>query len=181
MIKDAHSKNDPRLKRVTKDHDKMRVEGKKGSKQNELRGKLYTYMIERLAGAIASSSYFEVIVICDQLITDRLEAYTQYLLFTHDLQHHTDSVGNSLQAFYAAIKDAKIKKDHDIKDILKELEVFVNDRNELLHNFVIVKNKNRNLDLEKRIAHVRRVAENAPNLWRRFDRWISKNMVIPKT
>ena len=181
MIKDAHNKSDPRLKRVTKEHDKMRVEGKKGSKQNELRGKLYTYMIDRLAGATASASFFEVIVICDQLITDRLEAFTQYLLFTNDLQHHTDSVGNSLEAFYAAMKDAKIKKDKEVKDILKGIEKFREDRNEVVHNFIIVKNKNRNEELDGRIARAQRVAEYAPDLWRKFDNWTKKNIVIPKT
>jgi hypothetical protein len=181
MSKDAHNKSDPRLKRVTKDHDKMRIEGKKGSKQNELRGKLYTYMIERLAGAIASNSFFEVIVICDQLITDRIEAYTQHILFTHELQHHTDSVGNSREAMSAAMKDAKIGKDKEFRELFKELEKFVHDRNELLHNFVIVKTKNRNDGLDARIAHAQRVAAYAPALWRRFDNWTKKNIVIPKT
>jgi hypothetical protein len=175
----AAKKRDPRLKRVTKNHDKMRVEGKKGSKQNELRGKLYTYMINRLGTAVENSSFFEVIVICDQLITDRIEAYTQHVLFTHELQHHTDSVGNSLEAMSAAMIDAKIRKDKDFKELFKQLTQFVDDRNELLHNFVIVKNKNRNDDLDKRIAHAQRVAAYAPDLWRRFDNWTKKNIVIP--
>ena len=179
MSDEASKTRDARQKRVSKDHPKMRVEGKKGSKQNALRGELYSYMINRLTVAIDNNSFFEVIVICDQLITDRLEAYTQYLLFTHDLQHHTDSVGNSLQAFYAAMKDAKIKKDKDIKDILKGIEKFVGDRNEILHNFIILKNKNRNEKLDDRIARAQSVAAYAPDLWRSFASWTRKNTKTP--
>ncbi len=179
MSDEASKTRDARQRKVTKDHPKMRVEGKKGSKQNALRGELYKYMINRLTVAIDNDSFFEVIVICDQLITDRLEAYTQYLLFTHDLQHHTDSVGNSLQAFYAAMKDARIKKDKDIKDILKGIEKFVGDRNEVLHNFIIVKNKNRNEKLDDKIARAQGVAAYAPDLWRSFASWTRKNTKTP--
>jgi len=76
--------------KVPKDKPKVRYAGQKGSPQNALRYELYRYAHERLEEACEQGMLFEVIAICDMLITDRMEAYCQYLLHDDDLQFESN-------------------------------------------------------------------------------------------
>lgn len=67
------AKQDYRSRKVERTHGRVRVEGKKGSKQGKLRHDLYKCLHDRLAEANEQAMYFEIIAICDMLITDRLE------------------------------------------------------------------------------------------------------------
>ncbi len=64
----------PRDRKVHKDEPKVRLAGEKGSEQNKLRAELYRFTYERLEDASEQGMLFEVIVLCDMLITDRIEA-----------------------------------------------------------------------------------------------------------
>ena len=81
----------PRDRKIPKDEPKVRLAGEKGSEQNKLRAELYRYAHERLEEASEQGMLFEVIALCDMLITDRIEAYCQYLLHDEDMQFPTES------------------------------------------------------------------------------------------
>ena len=119
-------KTDLRERKVAKTHFKVRVAGETGSQQNALRHELYTHIYERLEEANEQAMYFEIIALCDMLITDRLEAFTQYLLHYEDKEYKTDIIGLALQYLGTAINDKKpaLKNDADYKQIYKRVDEF---------------------------------------------------------
>jgi len=67
-------------KLVDLDHPKVRVSGEAGSPQNTLRGSLYTEALSRIKSGLKDNRYFEVVSLCDTIITDRFEALSQTLI-----------------------------------------------------------------------------------------------------
>ena len=164
--------------KVPKDKPKVRYAGQKGSAQNALRYELYRYAHERLEEACEQGMLFEVIAICDMLITDRMEAYCQYLLHDDDLQFETMSIAQSLAALGTAISD-KIppeKKPPEWKPLQQRLERFAEARNFALHSFVLVKNSAPTSSLEERINFVEDAAEDGLILVREVSAFVSKHM-----
>jgi hypothetical protein len=70
------------------------------------------------------------------MITDRIEAYTQYLL--HDDENHqkTGSIGLSVAAMGAARGDKDISIDAKYQALYTRIEQFIGARNEIIHGFV---------------------------------------------
>lgn len=164
--------------KVSKDRPKVRYAGKKGSAQNALRAELYCYAHERLEEACEQGMLFEVIAICDMLITDRMEAYCQYLLHDDDLQFETMSIGQALAALGAAISD-KIpseKKPPEWQPLQQRLQRFAEARNFALHSFVLVKNSAPTSSLDERISFVEDAAEDGVRLVREISSFVSKQM-----
>ena len=151
--------------------------GEAGSQQNALRGELYNYLHVRLSEANEQAMYFEIIAICDMLITDRLEAFTQYLLHYEDEQYQVDSIGLALQYLGTAVKDNQpaLANDDDYKGIYKRVEDFAKMRNEVMHGFVLVKNVASDVSLKERLEFAEYTAEMGNTLVRDVSAWVSKN------
>ena len=174
------AKQDYRSRKVEKTHGRVRVEGKKGSKQGRLRHDLYICLHDRLAEANEQAMYFEIIALCDMLITDRLEAFTQYLLHYEDKEYKTDSIGLALQYLGTAINDKKpaLKNDADYKQIYKRIDEFAKMRNEVMHGFILVKNVASDISLNERLEFAEHTAEVGNKLIRDVSEFVSKQTKI---
>jgi len=155
----------------SKDSPKVRLSGEKGSPQNQLRGELYRYAHDRLNEANEQGMHFEAIALCDMLITDRVEAYCQYLLHDEDMQFETMSANLAIEALEVALKDnaPDVKKSDEWKDMSKRLREFANARNACLHSFILIKNAVKDASLEERIAFLEATAEDGNALVKEID------------
>ena len=164
--------------KVSKDAPKVRYAGQKGSAQNALRGELYRYAHERLEEACEQGMLFEVIAICDMLITDRMEAFCQYLLHDDDMQFETMSIAQALAALGSAIADKmpSAKKSPEWKSLQQRLQRFSEARNFALHSFVLVKNSAKTSSLEERINFIEDAAEDGIKLVREISAFTNKHM-----
>jgi len=174
------AKQDYRSRKVERTHGRVRVEGKKGSKQGKLRHDLYKCLHDRLAEANEQAMYFEIIAICDMLITDRLEAYTQYLLFDDDFHFPTQSIGGAIGFLGTAVADKapEVAKSASYIKMRDEVEEFVKMRNEVLHAFIIVKNVASDVSLKERLVFAEHTAEVGNKLVRDVSEFVSKHIKI---
>jgi len=172
------NKPDLRDRKVSPDAKRVRLRGEKGSDQNTLRNTLYAYLKQRLTDANEQAMYFEIIAICDQLITDRIEAYTQYLLFDDDSEFPTESIGTALQFMGTAVKDKapEVRRNDEYKMLFKRLEGFSAMRNEVLHGFILVKNVATDISLAERIEWAEHSCEVGNKLVSDWSFWVRKQI-----
>lgn len=164
----------------SKEAPKVRYPGEKGSPQNKLRYELYRYVHEQLEDACEHGMLFEAIALCDMLITDRIEAYCQYLLHHDDLQFETTSIGNAVAALGSALKEKapEVKNSDEWRAMEKRLNAFAHARNTALHSFILIKNAAKEVSLEERIDFVEVTAEDGITLARDIASFVSKRMVF---
>ncbi|NVK05823.1 MAG: hypothetical protein HWD92_13440 [Flavobacteriia bacterium] len=157
-----------------KNAPKVRLSGEKSSPQNRLRSELYRFAHERLDEASEQGMHFEVIALCDMLITDRVEAYCQYLLHNEDMQFETMSANLAIEALEVALKDSAtdVKESGELKAMSKRLRDFANARNTCLHSFILVKNAAKDVSLAERIAFLEETAEEGYVLVREIDAFV---------
>jgi len=177
----GRSKNDDiRIRKVDKTHKKVRVSGEKGSAHNKLRYELYTHAYNRLAEANEQAMYFEIIALCDMLITDRCEAYTQYLLHNDEVEYPTESIGLSVAFMGTAVKDKapNVYESDEYKALYQQLLEFAKMRNEVLHGFILVKNVANDVSLQERLDWAEHSAEFGNKLVRVWASWVDKQIKI---
>ena len=167
-----------RDRKVSPDAKRVRLRGEKGSDQNTLRNTLYAYLKQRLADANEQAMYFEILAICDQLITDRIEAYTQYLLFNDESEFPTESIGTALQFLGTAVKDKapEVRRNEEYKTLFKRLEEFSEMRNEVLHGFILIKNVATDISLAERIEWAEHACEVGNKLVSDWSSWVRKQI-----
>lgn len=153
-------KTKPRDWKVDKNAPKVRYEGEIGSTQNKLRGELYRYAYARLDEACEHGMHFEVIALCDMMITDRLEGLCQYLLADEEHHFETMSSNQALTALEVAIKDNRRELNADTNWIAlrKAMRSFFDARNVCLHSFVLIKNAAVDVSLRDRITYLEETA-----------------------
>lgn len=168
----------PRDRKVLKDEPKVRLAGEKGSEQNKLRAELYRYAHERLADASEQGMLFEIIALCDMLITDRIEAYCQYLLHDEDMQFPTESGHQAINFLGVALKDnaPDVGSSIEWKALEKRLRSFFDGRNFALHSFVLIKNAVKDASLEERVAFIETISEEGLKLVRETDAFVKKQV-----
>lgn len=161
-----------------KDSPKVRLSGEKGSAQSQLRHELYRFAHERLDEASEQGMHFEVIALCDMLITDRVEAYSQYLLHNEDMQFETMSANLAIEALEVALKDnaPDVKQSDEWKAMSKRLRDYANARNTCLHSFILIKNALKDATLAERIEFLEDTAEDGYRLVRDIDSFTQKRM-----
>ena len=122
--------------------------------------------------------YFEIIAICDQLITDRIEAYTQYLLFDDDSEFPTASIGDAVRYLGTAVKDKapQIANSDEYKKLYQQLEQFAAMRNEVLHGFILVKNAVEDVSLQERIHWAEHTCEAGNKLVSDWSSWVRQQI-----
>lgn len=169
-----------RERKVDKYSPKVRLSGEKDSKQNQLRYELYRYAFQRLDEASEHGMILEVIALCDMLITDRIEAYCQYLLHDDDLQFETMSSNQALSALGVALKDCapEVQNSAEWKTLRKRIEQFAHARNYALHSLVLIKNSTPDIGLEERINFVEDAAEDGIILVREVMSFVDKRIVF---
>lgn len=174
------AKSELRKRKVDSAHGKVRVAGKKGSEQNALRQQLYHHLHQRLIEANEQAMYFEIIAICDMLITDRIEAFTQYLLFDDEQQFPTASIGEAVRYLGTAVKDKapQVAKSDEYKELFQQLLQFAAMRNEVLHGFVLVKKAVEDVSLQERIDWAEHSAEVGNKLVRTWTAWVDKQIKL---
>lgn len=170
----------PRDRKIPKDEPKVRLAGEKGSEQNKLRAELYRYAHERLEEASEQGMLFEVIALCDMLITDRIEAYCQYLLHDEDMQFPTESGHQAINFLGVALKDnaPDVRSADEWKDLEKRLRSFFDARNFALHSFVLIKKAAPGSSLAERIDFVADAAEDGILLTRDVDAFVSEKITL---
>jgi len=173
----------PRDRKVLKDEPKVRSAGEKGSEQNKLRAELYRYAHERLADASEQGMLFEVIALCDMLITDRIEAYCQYLLHNEDMQFPAESGHTAINFLGVALKDnaPEVRSSSEWTALQKRLRSFFDGRNFALHSFVLIKNAVKDASLEERLQFVQAIAEEGVKLVRETDAFVRKEIKAEMT
>jgi len=170
----------PRDRKVNKVEPKIRLAGEKGSEQNKLRAELYRFAHERLAEASEQGMLFEVIALCDMLITDRIEAYCQYLLHNEDMQFPTESGHTAINFLGVALKDnaPEVRSSVEWKELEKRLRSFFDGRNFALHSFVLIKNAVKDSSLAERVEFVEAIAEEGVKLVRRTDAFVKRHIAF---
>ena len=168
----------PRDRKVLKDEPKVRLAGEKGSEHNKLRSELYRFAHERLEEASEQGMLFEVIALCDMLITDRIEAYCQYLLHNEDMQFPTESGHTAINFLGVALKDnaPEVRSSVEWRELEKRLRSFFDGRNYALHSFVLIKNAVKDSSLAERVEFVEAIAEEGVKLVRETDAFVRKEI-----
>ena len=100
--------------------------------------------------AIKGGYYFECISLCDTVIVDRLDAWTQALLHTSERQFPASSVGNAAVVLGKTMTMSKITKTEEDLSLFSRIEAWSRRRNEVLHNFVIINEANAHRDVGAR-------------------------------
>lgn len=167
-----------RDKREPSTHPQVRVKGSKGSAQNQLRAELYQHAIIRIQKAIDSGNFFEAVSLSDTLITDRIEAYIQFLLHNDELQQRVTSIGLAIAAMNAARHDKGVATEPDYKSLTKLLTRFQEMRNEVLHNFVVVKNANVSISLEERLSLAKETAIFGYEVFQEIKKFTAKHIKV---
>ena len=170
----------PRDRKVQKDEPKVRLAGEKDSEQNKLRAELYRFAYERLEDASEQGMLFEVIALCDMLITDRIEAYCQYLLHDEDMQFPTESGHQAINFLGVALKDnaQEVRSSDEWKDLEERLRAFFDARNFALHSFVLIKKAAPASSLAERLDFVADAAEDGMRLLRDVDAFVSRKIKL---
>jgi hypothetical protein len=142
-----------------KQFQKVRIKGGAGSAIGKMRGELYTNALGRMKDAIKGGYYFECIALCDSVIVDRIDAWTQSILHTSERQFPAGTAGSATVFLGKTMSRLKLKKsDADLK-IIHRIEEWAKKRNEVLHNFVIVNEANVNRDVGAREQYALEASE----------------------
>jgi hypothetical protein len=164
---------------LDKEHKHVRAAGITNSPQNMLRQKLYANAWDRIAFAQEQGCFFEVITLCDMIITDRLEAFAQHLMYDEQEHFKTDALGTAHQNFGWAIKHKGADKNLDkneLKELNKAVQNFTELRNSLSHGYLLVQNATTDWNLEQRQQKLAEAAEAGATTARLVSNWTKKNV-----
>ena len=159
-------------------HPKVRVPGQKKSNQNNIRRELYTKGFKQINNAYDNGFFIEAITIIDSMITDRLEAYVQFLLYGEDKQFVAESLFNALKSFGSVTKEKNVR-DEDFKQIYNKIESWVPKRNNAVHNFVIIRQDSLDDSADVRLQKLKDTADEGLLLVREVMSYTSKRTKIP--
>ena len=164
--------------KVEASHPKVRVPGQKKSNQNNIRRELYTKGFKQINNAYDNGFFIEAITIIDSMITDRLEAYVQFLLYGEDKQFVAESLFNALKSFGSVTKEKNVR-DEDFKQIYNKIEGWVPKRNNAVHNFVIIRQDSLDDSADVRLQKLKDTADEGLLLVREVMSYTSKRIQIP--
>ena len=152
--------------------------GQKKSNQNNIRRELYTKGFKQINNAYKNGFFIEAITIIDSMITDRLEAYVQFLLYGEDKQFVAESLFNALKSFGSVTKEKNVR-DEDFKQIYNKIEGWVPKRNNAVHNFVIIRQDSLDDSADVRLQKLKDTADEGLLLVREVMSYTSKRIQIP--
>ena len=118
------------------------------------------------------------------LITDRLEAFNQYLLHDESLQYRTAPIGAALRNLRTTIKEKLETKEIDeckeLKTLLVDVKKFADLRNDCAHGYVVLSEAH-NQSLEQRETKLQETAQFGMELFREFSKYTKKHIKHPKS
>ena len=164
--------------KVEASHPKVRMPGQKKSNQNIIRRELYTKGFKQINNAYDNGFFIEAITIIDSMITDRLEAYVQFLLYGEDKQFVAESIFNALKSFGSVTKEKDVR-DEDFKQIYNKIESWAPKRNNAVHNFVIIRQDSLDDSADVRLQKLKDTADEGLLLVREVMSYTSKRIQIP--
>ncbi len=148
-----------RKRPIDRTEKNVRVIGERGSETNELRGQLLKVGFERIKEGLSKENYFEVAMLSDSIITDRLNAVVQFIRRDEDTDFQHQSVGAMMEILYAQLKEYQVNLDPDLKKLIHHInEKWVTKRNFVAHSFVLVTNKSKDMSVEDRLNLVKECA-----------------------
>ena len=165
-------------KKVDASNPKVRVPGEKTSIQNNRRKELYTKGFNQIRNAYDKGFFIESITIIDSMITDRLEAYVQFLLYGEDKQFKSESLFNALKSFGSVTKEKGVR-DEEFKQIYNKIESWVPKRNNAVHEFVIIRQESLDDSVDVRLQKLKDTADEGLLLVRLVMSYTSKRIRIP--
>lgn len=165
-------KNKKTDKLIDKNDERVRVSGGTGSKVGKLRYDLYSAALKRIKDAVASDNYFEAVALTDSIVTDRFEALSQTLLHEQPKQFPITSSREATEFTDSAYKQAGRKRSDEYNDLRDEVRGWINRRNEVLHNYVVVTNRSVKFDKEYRDNFAHKTAGEGAELVRKVLRFI---------
>ena len=171
MSKKKHHRD----KKVDASHPKVRLPGQKGSEQNKRREELYARGFDQIRNAYDKGFFIECVTIIDSMITDRLEAYVQFLLHGEDKQFVAESLFNAMKSFGSVTKEKGVR-DEDFKQMNKMIESWVPKRNYAVHNFVIVRQDSLDESADIRLQNLKDAADEGLLLVREVMSYTSKRI-----
>ena len=123
--------------------------------QNQLRYELIKTTFDRVKDGMNKGNYFEVICLCDSLITDRFGRLLQFITQGDDEEYIIGSLGETAQAL---MNEIEVQQKLDFGKHIIELinEVFVKKwswsdrRNTAIHGFCTVHKDNLNMKVKER-------------------------------
>lgn len=175
MSKKEHHRD----KKVDASHPKVRSSGQKGSEQNRRREELYSRGFDQIRNAYDQGFYIECVTIIDSMITDRLEAYVQFLLHGEEKQFVAESLFNAMKSVGSVTKEKGVR-DEDFKWMHKKIESWVPKRNFAVHNFVIVRPDTVDDSAEVRLQKLKDAADEGLILVRQVMSYTKKRIQLPK-
>jgi len=162
--------------KVDATHPRVRLSGDRGGEIGKLRGELYTHAFTHIKTAYDNGYYAECVTLLDSMMTDRIDAYVQFLLHEDDKQYASESLHYSLKSFGSATKEKNVR-DEDFKGIYNKINEWVPKRNVAIHNFVIVSSLTPD-DLSTRIDKLKEVVDEGLVLIREVMAYTSKRIKI---
>lgn len=149
----------PRQKLVDRGFKHVRVIGEQGSETNELRHQLYKLGFERIKTGLQEERYFEVVMLSDSIITDRLNAVVQFTRRDEETDFPHQSVGSMLAILQIQVKENLLELSSDLISLIKKIDgEWVEKRNFVAHSFVLVTNKSKDKSVEDRLNLVKECA-----------------------
>ena len=119
---------------------------------------------------------FKVIALCNLRITDRIEAYCEYLLHDENMKFPKESRHTAINFLGVVLKD-KAPDERSLsewKALEKCLRSFFDGRNFEVHSFVLIKNTLKDYSLEERVRLVELIAEDGLKLVREVGAFVRK-------
>jgi uncharacterized protein (DUF342 family) len=155
---------------------KVRVVGGKGSDAGLVRHELYKVAWERYNEAMSAGFYLEAITLVDSVITDRIEAYTQYLMHYEEKHQQVTSLANAMAAMDIAREERQIPTDAEYKNMRAEVSLFYEGRNKAVHNFAILSNADAEMTADDRLKEAQETARKGRDVFNLVKSYTRKQM-----
>lgn len=155
-------------------HGITRMKGDLGSEQNNMRGELYSYALQRikdfttpslrLTPIVKRGLAYEIVCLCDSIMTDRICAITQTMRHDNREQFLVASTPQAMKALNYTLDDKGVGLPTEMEDIFERISLWQKSRNLAVHGFVDVTSSNLFRGLEDRLDRNIKIAHNGVEL-----------------
>lgn len=158
-----------KLASMKKPHPK-RLAGGEGTAIARQRYDLYKLANEQLKKAYEAGFFIECVSICESIISDRIEARLQYLRRGTDKPSRIDSLGRLLKQ----VEDIESEDQIELRAAYVSIREWGNARNETIHQFVKVTDRNQKSNGDDRIRQAKAAAREGIQLMKKISALVRK-------
>jgi hypothetical protein len=148
-----------------------RVPGGRGTKTAIQRHDLYRLANEQLKSAYAGGFYIECVSICESIIADRLESRLQFLRRETEQPTRISEIGKLLNQ----LGHIELPESLDLLATYEKIRVWSSARNEVIHQFVKITEKNQRLTPKGRARRAAKAARDGKSLMRQVSLLVRKH------